>query len=49
MAAALAWNWLDGWHPERLPIFCALYDVPDPEALIERLAAIRRGLAEAKP
>lgn len=46
VAAVLAWNWCEGWRPERLPIFCAIYDVSDPEALIERLSAMRAGFNE---
>lgn len=35
------WNLLGGWFPERLPVLAAVYPIPDPDALMERLYSIR--------
>ena len=42
MAAQHCWNWCDGWHPERWPIYDALYPVADWPQLIELMLHIRR-------
>ena len=35
------WNFCGGWFPERIPIFDAIYGVPDHEKLVEMLIHIR--------
>ena len=35
------WNFMGGWHPERLPVYAALYDVDDIGAVVEATVAIR--------
>lgn len=44
--ALVVWSWIGGWQPERLSMYAALYGVTDPEALIERLLAIRQAVNE---
>jgi len=38
------WNWLEGYHPERLGTFAALYEIGDVDELLEYLRAIRTAL-----
>lgn len=35
------WGFMDGWHPERLPLAVGLYDIHDVEDLVERLMVLR--------
>lgn len=39
--AVSMWNWLGGWQPERLPVYCALHGASDVELLTELLIVIR--------
>lgn len=39
--AAECWDWCDGWHPERWPLFDALHEVADWERLAAGVRAIR--------
>jgi len=39
--ASHCWAFCGGWHPERWPIYDALHDVPDWQALIELMTIIR--------
>jgi hypothetical protein len=51
VAAAQAvhcWRFLDGWHPERLPLYLALYPVDDIDGLIDRVQAIRAAVDDAR-
>jgi len=40
------YSFIGGWEPDRLPLAVGLFDVDDPEALIERLLVIRAEVAE---
>lgn len=44
--ASRAWNWLGGWHPERLPVYLALYPCDDVYGLVERLVVLRDATAQ---
>lgn len=46
LTALAAWRFCAGWAPERLPVFAAWYDLPDPELTLDLMAAIRDTLAE---
>jgi hypothetical protein len=35
------WGFLGGWHPERLPMYDALYGVDDFDLMIELLLLLR--------
>ena len=39
--AVACWNFCDGWHPERWPIFDALHAVDDWPQMAELMQAIR--------
>ncbi len=39
-------RFMGGWEPERLPLAVGLFDVEDPEALIERLLVIRAEVSD---
>lgn len=39
--ALQCWGWCEGWHPERWPVFEALYPVPDWHHHIELMRVIR--------
>lgn len=41
MAAIHCWNFCDGYHPERLPLYGAIYGLDDPEKMVELLMQIR--------
>ncbi len=40
-AALHCYAWSDGWHPERWPVYAALYPVEDWDAMSEMMRAIR--------
>lgn len=42
------WNWCDGWHPERWPVFDALHPVDDWHALVELMQVIREQQRETE-
>ena len=48
LQAVHCWRFMDGWAPERLPVYLALYPCDDIDGLIERLNAIRNAVAEAR-
>jgi hypothetical protein len=39
--AAHCWHWCGGWEPQRWPVYAALHDVDDWDALAELMLAIR--------
>jgi hypothetical protein len=39
------WNFCDGWQPERVPLYDALYGVDDPDLLLELMLVLRRAQA----
>lgn len=40
-AARHCWRFCDGWHPERWPVYQALYPVADWHQLIDLMAEIK--------
>ncbi|MCU0806306.1 MAG: hypothetical protein MUF79_14645 [Burkholderiales bacterium] len=40
------YSFMGGWEPDRLPLAVGLFDVEDPESLIERLLVIRAEVSE---
>ena len=46
--AVHCWRFMDGWQPERLPLYLALYPCDDIDGLIERLQAIRSAVDDAR-
>lgn len=46
--AVHCWRFMDGWAPERLAVYLALYPCHDIDGLIERLGAIRNAVADAR-
>jgi len=37
------WRFCGGYRPELLPIYAAIYGLPDPETMVELLITIRDG------
>ena len=46
--AVHCWRFMDGWAPERLPLYLALYPCADIDGLLERLQAIRSKVDEIR-
>lgn len=44
--ARYCWNWLGGWHPERIGVYLTFHACADVHGLMERLLAIRERLDE---
>lgn len=41
--AVAAWNWCEGWHPERLPVFFALNPhITDVDLVVEGMLVLRK-------
>jgi hypothetical protein len=43
-AARHCWHFCEGWHPERWPLYGALYPVRDWHQLIDTMQEIRKAL-----